>query len=117
MIENLTAVMPDEERNILLNSELGFQALDHFPESLKTSYRHLASKPVLLLEQLIMNMKVELAKIVTEVYRSRIHDEGPLSAILLEVDKVVATYAERALDIPVIEMVSHEAKAGSKWIL
>lgn len=103
MIENLVEVVSPDKAVQLRNSELGFKALDQFPESLKSSYWHLTSKPELVLEQLLMNMKVELAKTVIDVYRVSVTEDSLLSNVLVRIDEILAVYAEKSLDVPVIE--------------
>lgn len=115
MIENLAETVSTDRVLQLKNSELGFKAVDQFPESLKSSYWHLTSKPELILEQLLMNMKVELAKNVIDVYKDSIVEDGPLSYLLSKIDEVIAVYAEKSLDVPVVEtIIRKSSKIGSK---
>eukprot|EP00795_Rhopilema_esculentum_P014543 gene14543-5610_t len=111
MIEYLTDMFSKEKLTELLYTELGFKALDRLPESLKFSYWHLSSKPTLILEQLLMNMKVELAKTVIDVFRSNISESGTFTSLNSKIDDIVATYAEKSLAVPVLEMsVQHSLK-------
>ena len=111
MIENLTGMFSEERLDELLYTELGFKALDRLPESLKFSYWHLSPKPTLILEQLLMNMKVELAKTVIDVFRSNISESGTFAPLNSRIDDIVATYAEKSLAVPVLEInVQHSLK-------
>ena len=115
MIENLAEIVSPDQLLQLRFSELGFKALDRFPEALKSSYWNLTAKPELVMEQLLMNMKVELAKVVIDIYRENVAENGPLSRLLGRIDEIIAVYAEKSLDVPIIEtIVRKDSKLGSK---
>ena len=115
MIENLADLLSDDHIFQLRCTELSFKALDQFPDSLKTSYWHLTSKPELIVEQLVMNMKIELAKIVVGIYKDSITDNSPLSYLLSKIDDILAFYGEKSLDVPVIEVTTRkDSSIGSK---
>ena len=106
MTENLTHVVDPTQHLELLHWKLGVEAMERFPESLKDAYRHLASRPVLILEQLLMNMKVELAKVVIECFRTNIDGLAALEPLLVQFDDIVLGYAAKSLQVPLIEMKS-----------
>lgn len=108
MIENLEDLLSEDQVFQLQCTELSFKALDQFPDSLKTSYWHLTSKPELIVEQLVMNMKIELAKRVIDIYKDSIIDNTPLSYLLCKIDEILACYGEKSLDVPVIEATSRK---------
>ncbi len=112
MDENLTHLLDRSQILDLLYRRLGVTALENFPESLKSSYRHLTCKPVLILEQLLMNMKLELAIGVLESLRASIKDQDDLKPLLTQFDDVIVAYAKLSLEVPLVEMVSQsEAKS------
>ena len=115
MIENLVDVLSEDQILQLRCTELAFKALDQFPNSLKASYWHLTSKPELIVEQLVMNMKIELAKKVVDIFRECIVDDSPLSYLLVKIDEVLAFYGEKSLDVPVIETsLRKDSRLGCK---
>ena len=115
MIENLIDILSEGQILQLRCTELAFKALDQFPNSLKASYWHLTSKPELIVEQLVMNMKIELAKTVVDIFRESIVESSPLSYLLGRIDEILAFYGEKSLDVPVVETsFRKDSKLGCK---
>ena len=115
MIENLAELLSADQVLQLRCTELAFKALDQFPDHLKAPYWHLTAKPELIVEQLVMNMKIELAKTVVDIYRETITDDSPLSYLLGKIDEILAFYGEKSLDAPIIETATRkDSRMGSK---
>ena len=61
MLTNLPSLLSPVRFEMLLCAKMGAKALLCLPEAARPNYEHLVSRPPLLLEQLLMNMKVEWA--------------------------------------------------------
>lgn len=61
MLTNLPSLLSPVRMEKLLCTKMGAKALLCLPDSARPNYEHLVSRPPLLLEQLLMNMKVEWA--------------------------------------------------------
>eukprot|EP00794_Sanderia_malayensis_P003215 gene3215-3692_t len=105
VMENLTHLLDDSQYKQLLYRQLSVTAMLNFPESMKSSCRHLACFPVLILEQLLMNMKIEHAKTVVESFRNNISHQSELKSLLDELDETIKAYAKKSLSVPVVETV------------
>ncbi|XP_017271896.1 zinc finger FYVE domain-containing protein 26 isoform X2 [Kryptolebias marmoratus] len=76
---------------------LGSKVLLTLPPAARQDYFPLVSEPLLMLEQLLMNLKVEWAEVAMQTLRSLlIGQEAGFSAE--DVDKLLADYACKALD-------------------
>ncbi|KAM3918038.1 zinc finger FYVE domain-containing protein 26 [Leptodactylus fuscus] len=91
----LEEIRCNEIRNIFLGSEV----LLALPECAHANYEHLLSCPLLVLEQLLMNMKIEwLSVAVHKLQQLLIEPDFTFS--IEDVDNLLSTYAGKALDIP-----------------
>ena len=61
MLTNIPSLLSPVRVEKLLCTKMGAKALLCLPDSARPHYEHLVSRPPLLLEQLLMNMKVEWA--------------------------------------------------------
>lgn len=61
MLTNIPSLLSPVRVEKLLCTKMGAKALLCLPDSTRPHYEHLVSRPPLLLEQLLMNMKVEWA--------------------------------------------------------
>ncbi|KAM9707292.1 zinc finger FYVE domain-containing protein 26 [Menidia menidia] len=76
---------------------LGSKVLLTLPQAARQDYFHLLSEPLLMLEQLLMNLKVEWAEVAVRTLRSLlVGQEAGFGAE--DIDKLLADYAGRALD-------------------
>ncbi|MEE6492067.1 hypothetical protein FKM82_016465 [Ascaphus truei] len=78
---------------------IGSKVLLALPESARSSYEHLVSSPLLLLEQLLMNMKIDWALVAVQTLQ-QLPAEPECSFSTEDVDELLCTYAGKALDIP-----------------
>ncbi|OCT68853.1 hypothetical protein XELAEV_18040158mg [Xenopus laevis] len=78
---------------------MGSKILLALPESAHSSSKHLISSPLLLLEQLLMNMKIDWVAVAVQTIKQFL-DELESSFSTEDVDKLLCTYAGKALDIP-----------------
>ncbi|XP_076098495.1 uncharacterized protein LOC143068375 isoform X2 [Mytilus galloprovincialis] len=102
MLKYLT--IPQEKLEEYKLIKIGSKALLCLPTSIHNGYNHLVKSPHLLLEQLLMNMKIELAGKVYSAIQSEL-DNFETSAINLKKDvfnNLVTTYAKKALDFTVV---------------
>lgn len=75
------------------------QVLLTLPEQHRASYAHLSSSPLLMLEQLLMNMKVDWATMAVQTLHQLMTGQE-ISFTLDEVDSLLFKYAGKALDLP-----------------
>lgn len=73
------------------------QVLLTLPEQHRASYSHLSSKPLLMLEQLLMNMKVDWATVAVQTLHQLLVGQEILFT-MAEVDSLLSRYAGKALD-------------------
>lgn len=68
MLTSLPSLLSPVRMERLLSTKMGAKALLCLPDSARPNYEHLVSRPPLLLEQLLMNMKVEwAAKVIQRI--------------------------------------------------
>ncbi|XP_008568543.1 PREDICTED: zinc finger FYVE domain-containing protein 26 [Galeopterus variegatus] len=78
---------------------MGSKVLLTLPEQHRASYSHLSCNPMLMLEQLLMNMKVDWATVAVQtLHQLLVGQEIGFTAD--EVDSLLSRYAGKALDFP-----------------
>ncbi|XP_040267483.1 zinc finger FYVE domain-containing protein 26 isoform X2 [Bufo bufo] len=85
----------NEIRNVYLGSKL----LLALPECAHTNYEHLISSPLLMVEQLLMNMKIEWVSAAVQTLQ-QLPIESDFTFSIEDVDRLLCTYAGKALAIP-----------------
>lgn len=75
------------------------QVLLTLPEPHRVSYSHLSSNPLLMLEQLLMNMKVDWATMAVQTLQQLLTGRE-IGFTMDEVDSLLSRYAGKALDFP-----------------
>ncbi|CAO2586746.1 Zinc finger FYVE domain-containing protein 26 [Lemmus lemmus] len=78
---------------------MGSKVLLTLPEQHRASYAHLSSSPLLMLEQLLMNMKVDWATMAVQTLHQLLAGQE-IGFTLDEVDLLLSRYAGKALDLP-----------------
>ncbi|XP_055291675.1 zinc finger FYVE domain-containing protein 26 isoform X2 [Moschus berezovskii] len=78
---------------------MGSKVLLTLPEQHRASYSHLSSNPLLMLEQLLMNMKVDWATVAVQTLRQLLAGQE-IGFTTDEVDSLLSRYAGKALDFP-----------------
>ncbi|XP_076777969.1 zinc finger FYVE domain-containing protein 26 isoform X2 [Arvicanthis niloticus] len=78
---------------------MGSKVLLTLPEQHRASYAHLSSSPLLMLEQLLMNMKVDWATTAVQTLHQLLAGQD-IGFTLEEVDSLLSRYAGKALDLP-----------------
>lgn len=73
------------------------QVLLTLPEQYRASYSHLSSNPLLMLEQLLMNMKVDWATMAVQTLHQLLAGQE-IGFTMDEVDSLLSRYAGKALD-------------------
>ena len=108
MTTELDNVLIPERKRELLRQRLGANALLCIPESNRLPYVSLVSQPLLLLEQLLMDMKVEWAAKVfndlqNELSTSTSYDESHRKEVSVDAfEKLLIVYAKKALEFEVV---------------
>ncbi|XP_064421077.1 zinc finger FYVE domain-containing protein 26 isoform X2 [Latimeria chalumnae] len=78
---------------------IGSKLLLTLPESARVDYSHLSSSPLLMLEQLLMNMKVDWAAMAVHMLcQLLVGQEAGFTAE--DIDNLLSLYAGKALDLP-----------------
>nr|XP_058149211.1 zinc finger FYVE domain-containing protein 26 isoform X2 [Dasypus novemcinctus] len=78
---------------------VGSKVLLSLPEQHRTSYSHLSSNPLLMLEQLLMNMQVDWATVAVQTLHQLLARQE-IGFNMDEVDLLLSRYAGKALDFP-----------------
>ncbi|KAE8587814.1 hypothetical protein XENTR_v10022121 [Xenopus tropicalis] len=99
LLHNFHNSMSEAKRLEIRDVYMGSKILLALPEGAHSSYKHLVSSPLLLLEQLLMNMKIDWAAVAVQTIKQFL-DELESSFSTEDVDKLLCTYAGKALDIP-----------------
>ncbi|XP_032478132.1 zinc finger FYVE domain-containing protein 26 [Phocoena sinus] len=76
---------------------MGSKVLLTLPEQYRASYSHLSSNPLLMLEQLLMNMKVDWATMAVQTLHQLLAGQE-IGFTMDEVDSLLSRYAGKALD-------------------
>ncbi|XP_070571338.1 zinc finger FYVE domain-containing protein 26-like isoform X2 [Ptychodera flava] len=106
MLTQLKSQFSIQQLEEIQSVNLGAKALLCLPESTQQDYKDLISKPQLILEQLFMNMKVELAEKVIETLKKEIRNPNGVTVDRCSVDvldELVLSYAAKALEFPVVQ--------------
>ena len=101
MLEYLTEkLLESEKRNCLLNS-LGIMCVEIIPEEMRSSYKVLQFKPLLIVEQLLMNLKVKIAGKVIEMIHREIEKKNGrlLSGVSAQCDDLLGRYALLSIQV------------------
>ncbi|KAJ6667217.1 hypothetical protein lerEdw1_017195 [Lerista edwardsae] len=78
---------------------IGSKVLLTLPEPYRASYSHLSCKPLLMLEQLLMNMKVDWAAVAVQTLHQLLIGQE-IGFTVEDVDTLLSKYAGKALDFP-----------------
>ncbi|XP_064148696.1 zinc finger FYVE domain-containing protein 26 isoform X2 [Loxodonta africana] len=78
---------------------MGSKVLLTLPEQHRASYAHLSSSPLLMLEQLLMNMKVDWATVAVHTLQPLLAGQE-IGFTMEDVDSLLSRYAGKALDFP-----------------
>ncbi|XP_053553819.1 zinc finger FYVE domain-containing protein 26 [Bombina bombina] len=92
---NMSDIRCQEIRDVYMGSKV----LLALPEEAHPNCKHLISCPLLLLEQLLMNMKIDWASVTVQTLQ-QILVEPESSFSTEDVDKLLCIYAGKALDVP-----------------
>lgn len=75
------------------------QVLLTLPELSRVNYFHLSSKPLLMLEQLLMNMKVDWVAVAVQTLHQLLAEQE-IGFTVEDIDSLLSKYAEKALNFP-----------------
>ncbi|XP_074092155.1 zinc finger FYVE domain-containing protein 26 isoform X2 [Macrotis lagotis] len=78
---------------------VGSKVLLTLPEPHRASYSHLSSSPLLMLEQLLMNMKVDWVTVAVQTLHHLLAGQE-IGFTLEDIDALLSRYAGKALDFP-----------------
>ncbi|XP_069714291.1 zinc finger FYVE domain-containing protein 26 isoform X2 [Phaenicophaeus curvirostris] len=93
--KNLTTA----RRNEIQALYMGSKVLLTLPEHSRVNYFHLSSRPLLVLEQLLMNMRVDWVAVAVQTLHQLL--AGQESGFTVEdIDNLLSKYAEKALNFP-----------------
>lgn len=69
------------------------------PELSRVNYFHLSSRPLLMVEQLLMNMKVDWVSVAVQTLHQLLGGQEVGFAVE-DIDNLLSKYAEKALNFP-----------------
>uniref|UniRef100_A0A4W3I277 Zinc finger FYVE domain-containing protein 26 n=1 Tax=Callorhinchus milii TaxID=7868 RepID=A0A4W3I277_CALMI len=78
---------------------IGSKLLLTLPESARDKYSHLSSNPLLMLEQLLMNLKVDWATVAVRILHHLLVGQEAGFA-MKDIDALLSKYAAKALEVP-----------------
>lgn len=114
MLNNLKdKLLESEKRNCLLN-QLGIYCIEVLPEGLRESYTQLQHKPILILEQLLMNLKVKIASKVITIILREVEKDQLLANLSGQCDDLLGRYAKLAIKL---ETVNRDSEGKSVCFL
>ncbi|KAM4666763.1 zinc finger FYVE domain-containing protein 26 isoform 6-T6 [Amazona ochrocephala] len=86
-------------RNEIQALYMGSKVLLTLPELSRVNYFHLSSRPLLMLEQLLMNMKVDWLAVAVQMLHQLLAGQE-ISFTVEDIDNLLSKYAEKALNFP-----------------
>lgn len=105
MTNMLADLLDPFERGRLILNKIGILLIEMIPVELQDFYQCLQNNPVLIVEQLLMNMKIKLVEKALQCIRLETDGENikEVANLSLECDELVALYAQLALDLSGLE--------------
>ena len=104
MLNHLASkLLESEKRNCLLN-RLGICCIEAIPENLRSSYHQLQYKPIVVVEQLLMNLKVKIAGQLIHIIHNEVGKEHSelISGLSGQCDDLLGRYALLAIKMETI---------------
>ncbi|KFR07168.1 Zinc finger FYVE domain-containing protein 26, partial [Nipponia nippon] len=86
-------------RNEIQALYIGSKVLLSLPELSRVNYFHLSSRPLLMLEQLLMNMKVDWVAVAVQTLHQLLAGQE-IGFTVEDIDNLLSKYAEKALNFP-----------------
>ncbi|KFP44243.1 Zinc finger FYVE domain-containing protein 26, partial [Chlamydotis macqueenii] len=86
-------------RNEIQALYMGSKVLLTLPELSRVNYFHLSSRPLLVLEQLLMNMKVDWVAVTVQTLHQLLAGQE-VGFTVEDIDNLLSKYAEKALNFP-----------------
>ncbi|KAM4778676.1 zinc finger FYVE domain-containing protein 26 isoform 8-T8 [Cyanocitta cristata] len=86
-------------RNEIQALYIGSKVLLTLPELSRVNYSHLSSRPLLMLEQLLMNMKVDWVAVAVQTLHQLLAGQE-IGFTVEDIDNLLSKYAEKALNFP-----------------
>ncbi|KAM9554770.1 zinc finger FYVE domain-containing protein 26 isoform 2-T2 [Guaruba guarouba] len=86
-------------RNEIQALYMGSKVLLTLPELSRVNYFHLSSRPLLMLEQLLMNMKVDWLAVAVQTLHQLLAGQE-IGFTVEDIDNLLSKYAEKALNFP-----------------
>uniref|UniRef100_A0A8C6XPT5 Zinc finger FYVE domain-containing protein 26 n=1 Tax=Naja naja TaxID=35670 RepID=A0A8C6XPT5_NAJNA len=93
--QHLTVLRQNEIQALYVGSKV----LLTLPEPSRSNYSHLSCKPLLMLEQLLMNMKVDWAAVAVQMLHQLLVGQK-IGFSTEDIDALLSNYAGKALDFP-----------------
>ena len=104
MLSQLSDRLLDSERKICLSNRLGIMCIEAIPEEIRESYTPLQHKPIFILEQLLMNLKVKIASKIIKIIHKEIGKEGGelIAGLSAQCDDLIGRYALLAIKLETV---------------
>ncbi|KAM7041726.1 zinc finger FYVE domain-containing protein 26 isoform 1-T1 [Acridotheres tristis] len=93
------ASLTTARRNEIQALYIGSKVLLTLPELSRVNYVHLSSRPLLMLEQLLMNMKVDWVALAVQTLHQLLAGQE-IGFTVEDIDNLLSKYAEKALNFP-----------------
>ncbi|XP_005113539.2 zinc finger FYVE domain-containing protein 26, partial [Aplysia californica] len=107
-------LLPDDVEDLRLR-RIGAKALMCIPAKIQDEYSHLLACPHLILEQLLMNMKAELAGQIFEQIKPDFVEvrEPKLRMAQEQFNALLTTYARKAVEVTVVQVQEYKSRSES----
>ena len=83
-----------------MRHKIGILAIQLIPEDIRGHFYHLQKSPLVIVEQLLMNVKVALAGKVIDILHQECKEHKLLLSLASECDDIITQYATKSLLVP-----------------
>ena len=100
IIDSLSYLIDDKTLRKFMRHKIGILAIQLIPEDIRRHFYHLQKSPLVIVEQLLMNVKVAVAGKVIDILHKECKEHKLLLSLVSECDDIIAQYATKSLLVP-----------------
>lgn len=100
IIDSLSYLIDDKTLRKFMRHKIGILAIQLIPEDIRGHFYHLQKSPLVIVEQLLMNVKVALAGKVIDILHKECKEHKLLLSLASECDDIITQYATKSLLVP-----------------
>ena len=108
ILNSLFDLLQYEEKKKYVSVNIGLSCMLLIPEDLRSSYNHLINSPLLIVEQLLMNLKVGILSQVLSYIRSELEQSYAtcMGVLASQCDDLLGKYASSSLKMSTVQVAS-----------